>query len=68
MTRPIRTCDKASAARRTSTPRIETVREYEERVEREYREVRRQQWAQTPPEPVGSPTYVSIFRGPREGQ
>jgi hypothetical protein len=68
MTRPIRTCDKAMAVAARTSPRIETVREYEERVDAEYKATRRQQWAQTPPEPAGSPTYVSIFRGPREGQ
>jgi hypothetical protein len=67
MTRPIRTCDKASAARRTSTPRTETVREYEERVEAEYREVRRQQWAQADAagrDPLSIP-LTAIFRAPR---
>jgi hypothetical protein len=68
MTRPIRTCDKAANVAARTSPRIETVREYEDRVDAEYKATRRQQWAQTPPEPVGSPTYVSIFRGPREGQ
>jgi hypothetical protein len=66
MTRPIRTCDRAAAARIATSPRIETVREYETRVEAEYRAVRAQQWAQA--DAAGDDLSIpltAIFLAPR---
>jgi hypothetical protein len=50
-------------------PATESVPERLDREEREFKAAQRTRLAaRLDAEPVGSPTYVSIFRGPREGQ